>query len=202
MSMLAPISLASAAAFAAIVVLLHFLRPELDPSWRMISEYEDGRWGVLMRLAFICLSASCLALAAILWRHVWAFADALFILAGSGPLIAAVFAPDAIMAPRSAKTAAGGWHAVGGTLFILGFPVAVSLITASAGGPLFAPLRSWLPWLSAVVWLGFLAFLAAAAMYRTADVGSLAMKIGWPNRFLAFTYVAWIVVVAGTLWRA
>jgi hypothetical protein len=31
--------------FLAILFLLHFLKPELDPSWRMISEYEIGRYG-------------------------------------------------------------------------------------------------------------------------------------------------------------
>ena len=39
------------AAFLALLALLHFLEPDFDPSWRMISEYELGRYGWLMRLA-------------------------------------------------------------------------------------------------------------------------------------------------------
>jgi len=31
--------------FLTILFLLHFLKPELDPAWRMISEYEIGRLG-------------------------------------------------------------------------------------------------------------------------------------------------------------
>jgi Protein of unknown function (DUF998) len=41
---------------------LHVLKPEMDPSWHMISEYALGRHGWIMRLAFISLAISCVAL--------------------------------------------------------------------------------------------------------------------------------------------
>jgi len=41
-----------ACSFEGILILLHFLEPEFDPTWRMISEYEIGRYGWMMRLAF------------------------------------------------------------------------------------------------------------------------------------------------------
>ena len=55
-------SIIFATVFLIILFLLHFLKRELDPSWRMISEYEIGRFGWLMRLAFFCWGASVLAL--------------------------------------------------------------------------------------------------------------------------------------------
>jgi hypothetical protein len=42
-----------------IVVLLHFLKPEIDPSWRMLGEYEIGRYGWLMRVAFVLCAIGC-----------------------------------------------------------------------------------------------------------------------------------------------
>ena len=51
-----------AVAFLAILFSLHFLEPEFDPSWRMINEYEIGRFGWLMTLAFFCWGGSVLAL--------------------------------------------------------------------------------------------------------------------------------------------
>ena len=33
-----------AAMFLALLILLHVLKPEFDPTWRMISEYEIGRF--------------------------------------------------------------------------------------------------------------------------------------------------------------
>jgi hypothetical protein len=38
----ARLSLAAATAFLAMLAALHVLRPDLDPSWRFISEYEQG----------------------------------------------------------------------------------------------------------------------------------------------------------------
>ena len=55
------------AAFLVILFLLHFLKPELAPSWRMISEYEIGRYGWMMRLAFFCWGGSVLSLVVALW---------------------------------------------------------------------------------------------------------------------------------------
>lgn len=39
-------------AFLTILFLLHLLEPEFDPAWRLISEYELGRYGWMMTLAF------------------------------------------------------------------------------------------------------------------------------------------------------
>ena len=46
--------------FIAILFLLHFLEPEFDPSWRMISEYELGRWrsSVGASVCLLCSSRS------------------------------------------------------------------------------------------------------------------------------------------------
>ena len=38
----AHLSLAAGALFLVLLVVLHILKPEYDPSWRMISEYEIG----------------------------------------------------------------------------------------------------------------------------------------------------------------
>ena len=37
--------------FALLLALLHVLRPDLDPSWRFISEYAVGSFGYLMIIA-------------------------------------------------------------------------------------------------------------------------------------------------------
>jgi hypothetical protein len=41
----ARLSFAAAATFLVLLAALHFIKPELDPSWRMVSEYEIGRYG-------------------------------------------------------------------------------------------------------------------------------------------------------------
>ena len=57
----ARLSFAAAAAFVVLVAALHLIKPELDPSWRMVSEYEIVRYGWMMMLAFLSLAFSCVA---------------------------------------------------------------------------------------------------------------------------------------------
>ena len=52
----------------ALIMILHFVEPEYDPSWRMISEYSLGRHGWLMRIAFIAMAISPAATCVALWR--------------------------------------------------------------------------------------------------------------------------------------
>jgi Protein of unknown function (DUF998) len=52
----------SASAFLIILFLLHFLEPEFDPSWRLISEYELGNYGWLMRVAFFSMAVGSISL--------------------------------------------------------------------------------------------------------------------------------------------
>jgi hypothetical protein len=57
------LALAGAGTFAAIVVLLHYVENEFEPSSRFISEYVLGGWGWLMNIAFTALGGAFLALA-------------------------------------------------------------------------------------------------------------------------------------------
>src|ERR1044071_6255631 len=65
--LLAYASITFASLFLAILALLHFLKPELQPHWRMISEYELGRFGWLMQVAFFCWSLSVFTLLIMIW---------------------------------------------------------------------------------------------------------------------------------------
>ena len=50
------VSSAGTTMFMVVLVVLHVLRPDLDPSWHFISEYELGPRGWLMHVAFISLA--------------------------------------------------------------------------------------------------------------------------------------------------
>jgi hypothetical protein len=57
------LTLAGVGTFAALVILLHFVENEFEPSSRFMSEYVLGDWGLLMNVAFIALGGAFLALA-------------------------------------------------------------------------------------------------------------------------------------------
>jgi len=58
----ARLSIAGAVAFWVLVLALHFIKADLDPSWRFISEYAIGTSGWVMVLAFLAMAVSCAAL--------------------------------------------------------------------------------------------------------------------------------------------
>jgi hypothetical protein len=58
----ARISVGFALAFVAIMAALHVLEPEFNVGGHLISEYELGRYGWLMSLAYFCLGVTSLAL--------------------------------------------------------------------------------------------------------------------------------------------
>jgi hypothetical protein len=58
----ARLSFAGAATFALLLAALHFIKPELDPSWHFISEYAIGEYGWIMVLAFLSLALAYVSL--------------------------------------------------------------------------------------------------------------------------------------------
>ncbi|TMA97688.1 MAG: DUF998 domain-containing protein [Deltaproteobacteria bacterium] len=91
------LSLVSVAAFLVLLIVLYFLEPEFNPP-HLISEYELGRFGFLMSLAFFCLGAGSLFLARALWIDLRTKGDRFggwwLILAGIAYIGAGIFAPD------------------------------------------------------------------------------------------------------------
>src|SRR5579863_5352549 len=83
--------------FLVILVVLHVLRPDLDPSWRFISEYELGPQGWLMHVAFISLAVGTtgVALAVVSQaRNIAGYLGvALVLISAAGMTLAGVFAP-------------------------------------------------------------------------------------------------------------
>jgi Protein of unknown function (DUF998) len=54
----------------ALLAGLHALKPEFDPSWRMISKYEIGRFGWLMQIAFFSWALGNTSLFVALRSHI------------------------------------------------------------------------------------------------------------------------------------
>ena len=50
------VAFAATGVFVVLLLLLHVVRSELDPSWHFISEYEIGKHGWIMQAAFLVLA--------------------------------------------------------------------------------------------------------------------------------------------------
>jgi Protein of unknown function (DUF998) len=194
----AGVALAGAVSFSVLLIVAHFLKRENAPSWRMISEYEIGRYGWVMRLAFFCWSIGFVGLAVALWQQASMLAKILLVIVPAGLCGAGIFAADPITTLRGTQTRAGKLHAFFGVLSVLGIPIAASVVDWDLNGnPLAAPIQGHLFFMSLMVWFGLIAMMSAFAFFgaKKIPLGPKAY-IGWPNRFMVLTYIAWLVLIA------
>lgn len=205
---MSPARLALAAAASAVLslVLLHVLSPEFAPSWRMVSEYANGRYGWLLTVFFVSWAVGSWATAAALWLRggswVRRVGTALVGLSGVGEAMGGVFDVN---------------HPLHGAAFGIGVPslaLGALIVGVSLGRERGDRALIWLsqaPWLSVVLMAGSFAlcFSSAEAVgiklepgkpWGEVPAGVIAV-MGWANRLLVLAYIGWSVGVARRLLR-
>lgn len=189
--------------FAVLVLLLHVLKPELDPSWRFLSEYSLGRHGWVMAAAFFSWGLSCFALYVALRGEVPTRAGRLgrfVLLAVSLALFGAgLFAQDPVTATPDERTLQGTLHAIASMIGIPGIPIAAVL----TGRSLTGRKRAWRGQRRGVMSCAYMTVISLMAM-----IGYLAVAVpqaggfgpevlaGWMNRLVVLTYCVWQLVVS------
>jgi hypothetical protein len=199
---LALTSLAGAATFLILLVLLHFVTPELSPSWRFVSEYAIGENGWIMVLAFLSLSLSAATVGLTVRSQVTSrggrIGVVLLYIVALSMLVAGIFAMDPITATKDQLTTHGNLHGLASMIGIPGFPIAAVLISRS-----LARNTAWSESRSAMRWTAHLTWISLVVMYATIGLtlpgaGKFGpdVPIGWPNRILVVAYCVWLIVVA------
>ena len=198
---------ATAVAFASLAIL-HVVSPELQSSWRMVSEYANGRHRWLLSIMFATWGFGSFALAMALGpvTHEWLGRTGLFflVLAGIGEMMAAFFDIN---------------HRLHGPAAMIGvpsLPIAAVLLTIARrrSSDMAAP-PAWsmhLTWISFALMGGammlFMRSLSQAGVDLSAQVGPLTVLpagvtpvVGWANRLLIAAYMLWVVLTAFPLLR-
>jgi Protein of unknown function (DUF998) len=180
-------------AFLTILSALHGLEPEFNPP-HLISEYQLGRFGWLMSLAFFCLGTASLALFAAARQAIYIRSGRLgtwgLLIIGVAYFCAGIFPPDPKWFLGSLL------HGIGGLVVIFGSPMAFTLVSkglmrneasATAARPLI--------WMAGLTWLSLFFFYGSIIAFRDAP-HSGSIVVGWTNRFLITTFVLWLLVAA------
>jgi hypothetical protein len=201
-------SIALTAVALAALAALHVLSPELQPSWRMVSEYANGRHGWLLSLFFASWGAGTWLLAAGLSplgdTTLGKVGLAFLFLAGLGEIMAAFFDINHRM------------HGPAAMIGIPSLPIAAVLLTLAinrrAGAGLVPMWTAHLTWVSVVlmaVAMGvFMSSLSRAGVNLGAQAGPLRELpqgviafSGWANRLLVVSYCAWVIFVGRVVAR-
>jgi hypothetical protein len=196
-------AIGATAVSGAALVLLHAFSPEFAPSWRMVSEYANGRFAWLLTVVFAAWAISSFALAAALWplsaSTLGKIGLGFLILAGIGQTMGGLFDIN---------------HPLHGPAAMIGIPslgvAAVLLTMAMARQPGLEAPPLWsahLPWISFVLMLAafglFVSSLTAAGVDMSAQTGPLkelppgvSGYVGWANRLLFAASYLWVVLAS------
>ncbi len=192
----AHVAIAAAGAVLLLLASLHVLSPEFDPSWRVVSEYANGRYGWVLSLMFAFWALSSWALAVTVWSQVngigGKIALGFLIAAGVGESMASVFD---INHP---------FHNLAGMIGVLSLPIAAMLISVRLGRTQgWAPAKNRLLWTANLTWVSLVLMIAALIIMirgytwpgnkMNADVIAV---VGWANRLMVVVDCVWVVTVA------
>lgn len=185
--------------FIVLLFLLHFIKPEIDPSWNFISEYQIGRFGWLMQLAFIFLASSCLFMVIALWKPfniVGKIGLIMLLLSAIGMVIAAIFKTDPLNTAPELLTQSGKLHQLGAMLDQI--PFAVVLITVALFRKKEWQVNRLLQLiLLLLVWFGFIYFVGSIkAQFPSDGKFGPSVLIGWQNRIMILTQALWLSVMS------
>jgi hypothetical protein len=187
----------------ALIALLHALEPQYDPSWRFVSEYAVGPFGWMMQLAFGAMAMSFGALAISVRGEVNSQLGkagiVMLFIAAAGCAIAGVFPIDPILPARTEPSLNGSLHGLGSMLGIPALPVAAILVTYC-----LTQLQDWqssrlrLRLLANSTWISLVAMFLFMAAWLSASHGQFGpdVPLGWLNRIVVITYLAWAMLTA------
>ena len=189
-----------------LLISLHILSPEFNPALRMVSEYANGKYPMILSAMFFLWGAASWALAYTLWPHLQTTAGKIgllfLVVAGIGEAMAAVFDINHKLHSLSAMIGIP-------SLAIAAMLISISLVRTEP----WSMARNPLLWTANLTWVSILlmgiAFAVMMVTYTqaggdmsanvevvtTLPKGVIAL-VGWANRFLIVVYCSWVMTVA------
>ncbi|MCD9025591.1 DUF998 domain-containing protein [Cohnella silvisoli] len=191
----AKISIFSGALSVVLLLSLHLLEPEFDPTWRFISEYALGKFGWMMQLTFmllaVCLITNGVALASQLRSVVGYIGLAVLFIGAIGLCIAAAYITDPISISQEEATFSGKMHVLGASLDYT--PVAALLLSiALVRNEVWKMIRNRLFITAAITFILMIAFILFLPYDGKFGPGVYTGLVG---RFQIISYQGWLLTV-------
>lgn len=203
----ARLAIAAIATYQVLLIVLIFLRPDLDPSWHTISEWAIGPHGWIMSAAFLTSALSYAALLLMLKSQLRGILGrtglGILLICAIGAAGVGIFTTDPMPLHFPLSTR-GTLHVIFGTSQLVLFPFAALLINLSLArnNEAWGSARRVLLWTAGLPLFGFLSFAVYSAIF-VFPLGPGAygpgVNIGWPPRFAFLTYMLWVVTLG---WQA
>jgi Protein of unknown function (DUF998) len=155
------IAMVTGIAYVAILLLLHLLEPEYNPTWRFISEYALGKFGFLMNICFLMYSAALISLVVSVKSQVKSIIGyiglAILAIGAIGIIMCALFNTDPITTDMAQISSNGQKHYTGASLDYT--PIGFLLLAFS-----FRKKEAWRPIFSRLLITSVISILLTVAM--------------------------------------
>ncbi len=197
----ARLSFVAAALSLVLLASLHFLEPEFNPSWRMVSEYANGHYGWVQQLVFLSLALGCVAMFTAIRSQVQTkggkFGLGLLLVVAAALTAAAFNAIDPITATKDQLTTHGNIHGMASLVGVFGLVAAQVLISVGLRrNPAWTSARQSLLWVANFTWVSLVLMILAVGITLPLHHGfGPGVWIGWPNRLVMLAYAVWFMVV-------
>jgi len=201
----ARLAIAAVITYHVTLIALIFIRPDLDVRWNTLSEYALGPHGWIMSTAFLISALSYGSLFVTVKSQIRGIAGkiglTILFICCLGTVGVGLFTTDPFTVTKLSTR--GIIHIVTGTSALMLLPFAALLINLSIAlkNEAWSPARRALLWTAGLPLLGFIGFLIHLSIFvmpLEADYGP-GVPLGWSARFLFWTYMLWLIVLA---WQA
>ncbi|HEX3384223.1 MAG TPA: DUF998 domain-containing protein [Mucilaginibacter sp.] len=202
--LMARIAIAAIITYQVLLIVLIFLRPDLDPTWHSISEWAIGKYGWLMTAGFLISGISYACLFAAIRKEVRGGVGktgvALLLICVIGTFGVCIFTTDPIQMLGN-PTTRGMFHIIFGTTALILFPFAALIIAFNIAkrNATWAGAKRTLQLTALIPLLGFLGFVIYTAIYvvpKGPNAYGPGVNIGLPPRFAFLTYMVWIIIIS------
>jgi hypothetical protein len=205
----ARISFFAAVCVLVLLLILHVVKPEFEPSWRFLSEYAIGQNGWIMTLCFEIWALSYVALfmavREIVTTRPGRIGARLLLLVAASLILAGLFAQDPVTAKPEELTLHGNIHGLAAMIGIPAIPMAALLITLSLtrNHPQWRSQRASVLWLAHLSWISLM-IMAFYLIWAVPRAGGFTPDVwaGWMNRLVVATYLAWQLAMAQRMLRS
>ena len=199
----AKLSILIAVTYQVLLIILIFLRPDIHPYSNTISEWEIGKFGWLMQVAFFCSALSYLFLFLSIKKEIrgtWGKIGLILLFicfvgtAGAGAFVTNPYPPDFTITRTLI-------HTLSGTSAMIFLPFAALLINFN----LARNNAEWIKeknklkliaFLPLIAFIGFIIHLNLFVIPLGPNAVGDNVPIGYPPRIMFLTYHIWLIILA------
>ncbi|MDF2477066.1 MAG: hypothetical protein K0S24_2549 [Sphingobacterium sp.] len=202
MQSLSKISITGSILFIFLLLLLHLVKQEVDPTWQPISEYALGDKGWMMRLAFLSMALSIGTATIISFKFykkvLGRIGSILLAISCIGFLLAGLFNTDPATTSHEDMTSTGTIHSLGAGLSGMIVLASLFFVWQSSKNQIYSEIRKPLSYITLLLWVSEIILIISMAIYLPRNDGNLGSEvlIGWQGRFMILCAAIWILIFA------